>query len=109
MNTAAVTAYDIERIRATIRAAASVWGVSSRDIIGRSRAQPVALARQAAMTLVKHMTGISLAQIGECFGNRDHGSVKHAINTIEKRMHKPRFRSQFGEVVHLVNTATHQH
>ena len=58
------------------------------DMTSRRRPQNVAFPRQVAMYLSRTLTGQSLADIGECFGGRDHGTVIHACKLIEKRAAK---------------------
>jgi len=47
------------------------------------RKHEVALARQVAMYLAKHMTQLSLKSIGAHFGGRDHSTVLHSCQAIE--------------------------
>jgi chromosomal replication initiator protein len=58
------------------------------DMTSRRRPQSVAFPRQVAMYLSRTLTSRSLADIGECFGGRDHGTVIHACKLIEKRTAK---------------------
>jgi chromosomal replication initiator protein len=53
------------------------------DIIGKKRPANIAFPRQIAMYLCRLMTSRSLAEIGACFGGRDHGTVIHACKTVE--------------------------
>ena len=54
-------------------------------LIGRTRKQEVAQARHVAMFLVKRFTRNPLKMIGLHFGNRDHTTVIHAVQTVENR------------------------
>ena len=54
-------------------------------LISKSRKQEVAVARQIAMFLSKRLTSHPLKMIGLHFGNRDHSTVVHAIQTVEKK------------------------
>lgn len=54
-------------------------------LISKSRKQEVAIARQIAMFLSKRLTPHPLKMIGLHFGNRDHSTVVHAIQTVEKK------------------------
>lgn len=56
------------------------------DLVGRSRTKNVALARQIAMYLAREMTSMSLVDIGEVFGGRDHTTVMHACTRISGDM-----------------------
>jgi chromosomal replication initiator protein len=58
------------------------------DMTSRRRPQNVAFPRQVAMYLSRVLTSRSLADIGETFGGRDHGTVLHACRLIEKRASK---------------------
>ncbi|MDN6768278.1 MAG: chromosomal replication initiator protein DnaA [Bifidobacterium mongoliense] len=56
------------------------------DLVGRARTKNVALARQVAMYLAREMTSMSLVDIGEVFGGRDHTTVMHAYTRITGEM-----------------------
>ncbi|MCI1831863.1 MAG: chromosomal replication initiator protein DnaA [Bifidobacterium sp.] len=56
------------------------------DLVGRARTKNVALARQVAMYLAREMTSMSLVDIGEVFGGRDHTTVMHAYTRISNEM-----------------------
>ncbi len=56
------------------------------DLTGRRRPARIALARQVAMYLTRQLTGLSLKEIGEDFGGRDHGTVLHADRSIKSKM-----------------------
>lgn len=59
--------------------------ILKRDMLGSTRIDRVAQPRQMAMTLARELTGKSLPRIGEEFGDRDHSTVLHGIQTVEKR------------------------
>ncbi|RSX54536.1 chromosomal replication initiator protein DnaA [Bifidobacterium dolichotidis] len=56
------------------------------DLVGRSRTKNVALARQIAMYLTREMTSMSLVDIGQVFGGRDHTTVMHNCDRISSEM-----------------------
>lgn len=56
------------------------------DIVGRGRTKQVSLARQVAMYLAREMTSMSLMDIGDVFGGRDHTTVMHACDRISNEM-----------------------
>ena len=56
------------------------------DMVGRARTKNVAMARQVAMYLAREMTSMSLVDIGEVFGGRDHTTVMHAYTRISDEM-----------------------
>jgi chromosomal replication initiator protein len=48
----------------------------------KKRSRNVARPRQIAMALAKELTQLSLPDIGEAFGGRDHTTVLHACRKI---------------------------
>jgi chromosomal replication initiator protein len=60
------------------------YKLSLNDLKGKSRKQELALARQIAMFLGKTLTNSSFKTIGLHFGGRDHSTVIHAVNAIER-------------------------
>ena len=70
------------------RQVAKHFDLSSELLISRTRTQKVALARQIAMFLAKRLTQNPLKMIGLHFGNRDHTTVIHAIQSIEEKCKK---------------------
>jgi chromosomal replication initiator protein len=48
----------------------------------KRRSRNVARPRQVAMALAKELTQLSLPDIGEAFGGRDHTTVLHACRKI---------------------------
>ncbi|HEY5635971.1 MAG TPA: chromosomal replication initiator protein DnaA [Burkholderiales bacterium] len=52
------------------------------DMHSKKRSRNIARPRQVAMALAKDLTQMSLPEIGEAFGNRDHTTVLHACRTI---------------------------
>ncbi|MCD4690650.1 chromosomal replication initiator protein DnaA [bacterium] len=61
---------------------AETYGVPVEKMKARGRASQIAHARQVAMYLARELTHMSLAQIGEHFGGRDHTTVLHAHRKI---------------------------
>ena len=56
------------------------------QITGQSRNRDCVNARQIAMYLMRRMTNLSLSEIGEPFSGRDHTTVLHSIEQVEKKM-----------------------
>ena len=81
---------------------ASEFGLRVEDINGRRRTASIAHPRQLAMFLARQHTGCSLQDIGEAFGGRDHGTVLHAMRTIEEKL---RVDSSLREVITRVTEA----
>lgn len=65
-----------------LEVAASYFGISTAELIGRNRSARVALARQIIMFVMREETGASLPQIGQALGGRDHTTVMHGCEKI---------------------------
>ncbi len=64
------------------KAVADYFKIRIADMHSKKRSRNVARPRQVAMALAKDLTQMSLPEIGEAFGNRDHTTVLHACRTI---------------------------
>ena len=67
-----------------IAAVAGFYSFQADDLRGSRRTKDLALARQVAMYLAREETSSSLVQIGSALGRRDHTTVMHGHNKIEK-------------------------
>ncbi|MDR2673421.1 MAG: chromosomal replication initiator protein DnaA [Opitutaceae bacterium] len=56
------------------------------DMTSKRRPANIAFARQVAMYLSRLLTKHPLQEIGDAFGGRDHGTVIHAVKTVENMM-----------------------
>ncbi len=61
-------------------------GVSRAELGSATRAKRVAVARQVVMWLCRRHTDASLDAIGEALGGRDHSTVVHGLQAIERRL-----------------------
>jgi len=68
--------------RQVIEIVASAFGVTFEQMIGRDRSREVALPRQVAMYLLREAVNVSLPQIGEALGGRDHTTVMYACEKV---------------------------
>ena len=62
------------------------FGLEESVVKGPSRNREAVNARQAAMYLVRRMTNLSTPDIGREFGGRDHTTVLHSLEQIEKKI-----------------------
>jgi chromosomal replication initiator protein len=69
----------VEGIQKTV---AEYFKIKMSDMHSKRRSRNIARPRQVAMALAKDLTQMSLPEIGEAFGNRDHTTVLHACRTI---------------------------
>jgi chromosomal replication initiator protein len=65
-----------------VRMVADAFGVSVDQILARDRSRAVALPRQIAMYLLREEARISLPQIGDVLGGRDHTTVMYACDKV---------------------------
>jgi len=78
-----------------IRKVADAFGVGVERILSRDRSREVALPRQIAMYLLREEANISLPQIGETLGGRDHTTVMYGCEKIAEMLEADdRFRRQ---------------
>ena len=69
----------IENIQRTV---ADYYKIKVSEMYSKKRSRNVARPRQIAMALAKELTQLSLPDIGEAFGGRDHTTVLHACRKI---------------------------
>jgi len=60
------------------------FGLKMEDLMGKKRSKNIAEPRQIAMYLCRNLTDTSLPKIGTFFGGRDHSTVIHACEKVEK-------------------------
>src|SRR5690606_35165339 len=73
-----VTILDIQK------AVGEHYNIRLEDFSSKRRTKSIAFPRQVAMYLSRELTDFSLPKIGEEFGGRDHTTVIHAHEKIEK-------------------------
>jgi chromosomal replication initiator protein len=64
------------------RIVADYFKIKVADMYSKKRSRTVARPRQIAMALAKELTSLSLPDIGDAFGGRDHTTVLHACRKI---------------------------
>ena len=72
--------------------------VTLGELVGPTRKREITIPRQVAIYLTREMTGMSLPQIGEVFGGRDHTTIMHSCKVMENTM------SRDSAMKNLVNT-----
>ncbi len=65
---------------------AEYFNITKKLLLSPNRTKKVAFARQIAMFLSREHTNLSLAQIGQELGGRDHSTVIYACEKIRKEM-----------------------
>jgi len=81
------------------RKVAENFDLRMSDMSSKRRPNNIAIPRMVAMYLSRRMTSKSLQEIGEAFGGRDHGTVLHAVKTIESRISSD---ANLRQQVHIV-------
>ena len=78
---------------------AASFGVSVEDMVGRDRSRQIALPRQIAMFLLREEAHISLPQIGEALGGRDHTTIMYGCDKVADMLERDdRLRRQVIEI-----------
>ena len=74
----------IENIQRTV---ADYYKITINELLSNSRLRILSRPRQIAMALTKELTVLSLPEIGEAFGGRDHTTVLHACRRVRELQH----------------------
>ena len=69
-----------------ISVVADHFSITEADIRGTKRSSKIVRPRQIAMYLCREMTSVPLTTIGKIMGNKDHTTVLHGFEKIEKEM-----------------------
>jgi len=67
-----------------LEAVADSEGIKVEDLIGQNRSAKIATPRQLAMYILRQYNEISLPQIGELLGGRDHTTVMYATKKVNE-------------------------
>ncbi len=90
----------IENIQKTV---AEYYKIKLTDMFSKKRTRIIARPRQIAMAVAKELTQMSLPDIGEAFGGRDHTTVLHAHRKImELRLSDPTISRDFNALLHIL-------
>ena len=71
----------IDNIQKTV---ADYYKIKVAEMYSKKRVRSLARPRQVAMALAKELTPMSLPEIGEAFGGRDHTTVLHACRKVQQ-------------------------
>jgi chromosomal replication initiator protein len=90
----------IENIQKTV---ADYYKIKVAEMYSKKRSRIVARPRQMAMAIAKELTPLSLPDIGEAFGGRDHTTVLHGYRKIhELRNSDPIVNRDFNTLLHIL-------
>ena len=77
------------------------YNIEEDTLRGQNRGREIVNGRQIAMYLIRRMTNLSLSDIGKEFSGRDHATVLHSLDKVEKQM---RSDPAFAEIVKEITT-----
>jgi chromosomal replication initiator protein len=77
----------IDRVQEVV---ARRWGVTPEGLRSKARTKTLTVPRQIAMYLARDMLGMQLVEIGQAFGGRDHSTVIHSVDKVERQMVRDR-------------------
>lgn len=81
------------------------YNIEERVLRGQQRFKEAATARQVAMYLIRRLTNLSLSEIGKEFEGRDHTTVMHSIEKVEREMNKsPAFAETVKAITANINS-----
>ena len=82
------------------RIVADYYKIKVSDMYSKKRSRMIARPRQVAMALAKELTQLSLPDIGDAFGGRDHTTVLHACRKIaDLRSSNPEITRDFAALL----------
>ena len=82
---------------------ASYFKIKIEDLHAKKRTRSIAFPRQIAMYLCRELTDTSLPQIGNFFGGRDHTTVLHAYDKINKeREDNPKLHKIINDLIESI-------
>ena len=85
---------------------AIILGYSVESLRGKSRQRPLVTARQTAMYVFRELTDLSYPAIARLFGGRDHTTVIHAVDKIQRLMkERKQIYDQVTELVQRLKKA----
>ncbi len=93
----------IAHVQATV---AAIWNTTPDGLRSKSRLRILTLPRQAAMLLCRDLLTLTLSEIGDAFGGRDHSTVIHSIQRAELQISKsPDFLTKLTSAREILGTA----
>lgn len=89
-----------------VQEVARFYELEGDAIRGQGQNKEIATARNVAMYIIREMTQLSLAEIGQQFGGRHHSTVLNSINRVEKMMKtQPEMSEIIRDITNAVNSA----
>jgi chromosomal replication initiator protein len=60
--------------------------VTPEGLRSKARTKTLTVPRQVAMFLARELLGMQLVEIGQAFGGRDHSTVIHSLDKVQREM-----------------------
>ncbi len=85
------------------RCVAEEFGVSLHELKTKRRTKTIVVPRQVAMYLSRELTELSLPEIGDYFGGKDHTTVLHSYNKIKGGLNtNEALKQKVERVIHII-------
>lgn len=66
------------------------WGVTPEGLRSKARTKSLTVPRQVAMYLARDLLSMQLVEIGQAFGGRDHSTVIHSLDKVQRQLTQDR-------------------
>jgi chromosomal replication initiator protein len=66
------------------------WGVTPEGLRSKARIKTLTVPRQIAMYLARDLLQMQLVEIGQAFGGRDHSTVIHSVDKVQRQISRDR-------------------
>jgi chromosomal replication initiator protein len=66
------------------------WGVTPEGLRSKARIKSLTVPRQIAMYLAREVLNMQLVEIGQAFGGRDHSTVIHSVDKVQRQLVRDR-------------------
>ncbi len=77
----------IDRVQEVV---ARRWGVTPEGLRSKARIKTLTVPRQIAMYLARDLLQMQLVEIGQAFGGRDHSTVIHSVDKVQRQIARDR-------------------
>jgi chromosomal replication initiator protein len=89
-------------------AVAKEWGVTTEGLRSKVRTKNLTIPRQVSMFLIRELLGTQLIEIGNAFGGRDHSTVIHSLEKVQRELTtNPTFRDRVHRLRQDLETVQH--
>lgn len=97
INSSQPTPVTVEKI---LEEVGRTYGVAPEDIVSQKRKAAISTARHISMYIVREITQMSMVEIGQTFGGRDHSTVVYAIKQVEQNLLKDSYtKATVGDII----------